>query len=59
MTRECSIQRRHQKLLEEAPGHRITPEPTERMGDAALAMVGAVGYVGAGTCEFLVDSDGN
>ncbi len=59
MTRECSIQRRHQKLLEEAPGNRITAELSERMGDAALAMVGAVGYVGAGTCEFLVDSDGN
>jgi acetyl-CoA carboxylase biotin carboxylase subunit len=59
MERECSIQRRHQKLLEEAPGNHLTAELTERMGEAALAMVRAVGYVGAGTCEFLVDSTGN
>ncbi len=59
MERECSIQRRHQKLLEEAPGNRIPAELRERMGEAAIAMVRAVGYVGAGTCEFLVDSDGN
>ncbi|MBW2286231.1 MAG: acetyl-CoA carboxylase biotin carboxylase subunit [Deltaproteobacteria bacterium] len=59
MERECSIQRRHQKLLEEAPGNRIPAELREGMGEAAIAMVRAVGYVGAGTCEFLVDSDGN
>jgi acetyl-CoA carboxylase biotin carboxylase subunit len=53
--RECSIQRRHQKILEEAPGNGITPELRERMGAAAVAAAEAVGYVGAGTCEFLVD----
>ena len=53
--RECSIQRRHQKVLEEAPGNGITPELRERMGKAAVAAAQAVGYVGAGTCEFLVD----
>jgi len=54
--RECSIQRRHQKLIEEAPGNRVAPELRERLGAAALALVRAVGYVGAGTCEFLVDA---
>jgi len=53
--RECSIQRRHQKVVEEAPGNGITPELRERMGAAAVAAAEAVGYVGAGTCEFLVD----
>jgi len=53
--RECSIQRRHQKVVEEAPGNGITPELRERMGKAAVAAAEAVGYVGAGTCEFLVD----
>jgi acetyl-CoA carboxylase biotin carboxylase subunit len=53
--RECSIQRRHQKVIEEAPGNGITPELRERMGKAAVAAAQAVGYVGAGTCEFLVD----
>jgi acetyl-CoA carboxylase biotin carboxylase subunit len=53
--RECSIQRRHQKVIEEAPGNRITPELREHMGQAAVAAAKAVGYVGAGTCEFLVD----
>jgi len=53
--RECSIQRRHQKLIEEAPGNGITPELRERMGKAAVTAAQAVGYVGAGTCEFLVD----
>jgi len=56
--RECSIQRRHQKLVEEAPGTRITPDQRARMGAAALAMARVVGYVGAGTVEFLVDADG-
>jgi acetyl-CoA carboxylase biotin carboxylase subunit len=53
--RECSIQRRHQKVIEEAPGNGITPELREKMGEAAVAAAKAVGYVGAGTCEFLVD----
>jgi acetyl-CoA carboxylase biotin carboxylase subunit len=56
--RECSIQRRHQKLIEEAPANGMTPELRERMGGAALAMVRAVDYVGAGTCEFLLDAAG-
>jgi len=53
--RECSIQRRHQKVIEEAPGNRISPELRAKMGEAAVAAGKAVGYVGAGTCEFLVD----
>ncbi len=55
--RECSIQRRHQKVIEEAPGNGITPELRERMGKAAVTAVQSVGYVGAGTCEFLVDKN--
>jgi acetyl-CoA carboxylase biotin carboxylase subunit len=54
--RECSVQRRHQKVIEEAPGNGITPELRERMGRAAVAAARAVDYVGAGTCEFLVDA---
>ena len=57
--RECSIQRRHQKVIEEAPGNGISPELRERMGQAAVAAARAVGYVGAGTCEFLVDKRGD
>jgi len=53
--RECSIQRRHQKVVEEAPGNGMTAELRERMGQAAVAAAEAVDYVGAGTCEFLVD----
>jgi acetyl-CoA carboxylase biotin carboxylase subunit len=53
--RECSIQRRHQKVIEEAPGNRISPDLRARMGAAAVAAAKAVNYVGAGTCEFLVD----
>jgi len=54
--RECSIQRRHQKVIEEAPGNRISEELRARMGAAAVAAAKAVDYVGAGTCEFLVDA---
>ena len=53
--RECSIQRRHQKLIEETPSPAVGPALRERLGDAALAVARAVGYVGAGTVEFLLD----
>jgi acetyl-CoA/propionyl-CoA carboxylase biotin carboxyl carrier protein len=56
--RDCSAQRRRQKIVEEAPGPAVTPELRERMGAAALAVAGAVGYVGAGTVEFLLANDG-
>jgi acetyl-CoA/propionyl-CoA carboxylase biotin carboxyl carrier protein len=51
--RECSIQRRHQKLVEEAPSMALTPELRRAMGDTAVRMAEAVGYDSAGTCEFL------
>src|SRR5229473_3137371 len=56
--RECSIQRRHQKLIEEAPSVAVTPALRRRMSDAATAAAGAVGYLGAGTIEFLLAPDG-
>jgi acetyl-CoA carboxylase biotin carboxylase subunit len=56
--RECSIQRRHQKVIEEAPANRMTPELRAKMGAAAVAAAEAVGYRGAGTCEFLVNPKG-
>jgi acetyl-CoA carboxylase biotin carboxylase subunit len=56
--RECSVQRRHQKLLEEAPSVAVTPRLREAMGGAAIAAAHAVGYRGAGTCEFLLAPDG-
>jgi acetyl-CoA carboxylase biotin carboxylase subunit len=55
--RECSIQRRHQKLVEEAPSPAVNPELREWMGSAAVAAAEAVGYLGAGTCEFLLAAD--
>jgi len=57
--RECSIQRRHQKLVEEAPSLAVSPELRESMGAAAVAAASAVGYLGAGTCEFLALPDGS
>jgi acetyl-CoA/propionyl-CoA carboxylase biotin carboxyl carrier protein len=56
--RDCSIQRRHQKVLEETPSPAVREELRATLGSAALALAGAVGYVGAGTCEFLVDERG-
>lgn len=57
--RECSIQRRHQKLIEESPSPIMTPELRKAMGDAAVRGTASVNYVGAGTIEFLVDKHRN
>ena len=57
--RECSVQRRHQKVIEESPSPFITEELREKMGEAAVAAALAVNYEGAGTIEFLVDKDRN
>ncbi len=57
--RDCSIQRRHQKVVEEAPAPGMTTDLRERMGAAAVAAAQAIGYVGAGTVEFLLDEDGS
>ena len=55
--RECSVQRRHQKVIEETPSPIVTPELRRQMGDVARKAALAVDYVGAGTCEFLVDGN--
>ena len=57
--RECSIQRRHQKLLEESPSIAVTPELRARMGKKVSETLAAIGYVNAGTVEFLMDEDGS
>lgn len=57
--RDCSIQRRHQKLLEEAPSPVMTQELREKMGTAAVKAAKSINYTGAGTVEFLVDQSGN
>ena len=57
--RECSIQRRHQKLMEEAPSTVLTPELRQRMGEAAVAACKKLGYSSAGTVEFLLDAQGD
>jgi geranyl-CoA carboxylase alpha subunit len=57
--RDCSVQRRHQKIVEEAPSPAVNSELRARMGEAALKLVHATRYVGAGTVEFLLDSNGD
>ena len=56
--RECSLQRRHQKVIEEAPSPAVGPDLRERLGEATLKLARAADYVGAGTAEFLLDEDG-
>ena len=59
LERECSIQRRHQKIIEETPSPALTPTLRDKMGKAAVAAAKAAGYVNAGTVEFLLDQDGS
>ena len=55
--RECSLQRRHQKVLEESPSPVVSPELRARLGEEAVALARAAGYHGAGTVEFIADAD--
>ncbi|MDQ6886321.1 MAG: ATP-grasp domain-containing protein, partial [Gemmatimonadota bacterium] len=57
--RECSVQRRHQKMIEEAPSIAVSPSLRREMGETAVRAARAAGYVNAGTCEFLLDRGGN
>jgi len=57
--RDCSMQRRNQKIIEECPSPFLTPELRERMGKASVALIKAIGYENAGTIEYLVDAQGN
>ena len=56
--RECSVQRRHQKMIEESPSVAVTPELRRKMGETAVRVARAAGYANAGTCEFLLDQSG-
>ncbi len=57
--RECSVQRRHQKIIEEAPSPMVGPALRDRMGEAAIRLAGSMDYAGAGTVEFIVDGSGD